>query len=76
MVKLHDSLICREGDVKTCSRGRNSCPTGNYGGWTCDGHCLYNTYEDFVNGKMVDGEEHESNDQFLKRLRDMDISDG
>jgi len=66
MVKLHDNLIYREGDVKNCSRGRNSCPAGQYGGWSCDGRCLYNSHEDFVNNKVV--KKHDPQFEKLSKL--------
>ena len=67
MVKIHDNLICREGDVKNCSRGKNSCPSGQFGGWSCDGECLYNNHDDFLNGKI--SKEH--NPQFERLLESL-----
>lgn len=37
---LHKGKFCRENDPATCSRGKNSCPPGVFGGWGCNGHCL------------------------------------
>lgn len=55
MAYLHTSPVCKEGCIKTCSRGKSSAPEGTFGGWICRG-CLYNNWEEY---KQENGEYEE-----------------
>jgi hypothetical protein len=44
---LHQSPVCKEGNIETCSQGKGSCPEGNYGGWGCSG-CQYNNWDEYI----------------------------
>jgi len=57
---LHQSPVCKEGNIETCSRGKGSCPEGHYGGWGCNG-CQYNNWQEY---KKEHGEDHNAPDIF------------
>lgn len=66
---LHRGPVCKEGCVATCSKGKGSCPEGNYGGWGCNG-CLYDTWVDYV---ADNGEDNYVPDIFKKDLGNINL---